>query len=145
MTIPAPRVFPRDPHAPPADAASFRENVTASLLANVDKWRPSDPKNGPDQASAALIGVFARFCEIIVQRLNQVPDKNFLAFLDLLGTSLLPPQAARVPLTFTLVANSPLDAVVPAGTQAAAPPGAGQTDPVIFETERELTVVAATL
>jgi hypothetical protein len=145
MTDTAPRVYPPDPNAPAADAAFFRERFTASLLANVDGWQPVDPTNAPDQASAALIGVVARFCEIIVQRLNQVPDKNFLAFLDLLGASLLPPQAARVPLTYTLAANSPIDAVVPAGTQAAAPPGSGQKDPVIFETERELTVVAATL
>ena len=93
--------------------------------------------------SAALIGVFARYCEIIIQRLNQVPDKNFLAFLNLLGASRLPPQPARVPLTFTLAAGSTVDAVVPAGTQVAAPPVEGDQDPVIFETEQEIVVSAA--
>jgi len=75
----------------------------------------------------AAIGVFARFCEIVAQHLNQVLNKNFLAFLDLLGTSRLPPQPARVPLTFTLVAgSSPSDTLVPAGTQCAAPPLEGE-------------------
>jgi hypothetical protein len=81
----------------------------------------------------------------VIQRLNQVPDKNFLAFLDLLGVSRNPPQPARVPLTFTLAQGSVVDAVVPAGTQVAAPPAEGQSEPVLFETERELSVVAATL
>ena len=34
---------------------------------------------------------------------------------------------------------------MPAGTQVAAPPAEGEKDPVIFETERELTVTAAQL
>ncbi|NES22103.1 MAG: putative baseplate assembly protein, partial [Symploca sp. SIO3E6] len=95
--------------------------------------------------SAALVNIFARFAEIIIERLNQVPDKNFLAFLDLLGASRLPPQPARVPLTFSLAGGTKIDAVVPKGTQVAAPPGEGEKDPVIFETERELIVTAAKL
>ncbi|MGK7892408.1 MAG: putative baseplate assembly protein, partial [Xenococcus sp. (in: cyanobacteria)] len=94
---------------------------------------------------AALVHIFARFAEIIIERLNQVPDKNFLAFLDLLGASRLPPQPARVPLTFSLAAGTTVDAVVPKRTQVAAPPAEGEKDPVIFETERELVVSAAQL
>ena len=74
-----------------------------------------------------------------------MPDKNFLAFLDLLGASRLPPQPARVPLTFSLAAGSAVPAVVPARTQVAAPPGPGEKDPTIFETEREFVVTPATL
>ena len=94
---------------------------------------------------AALVNIFARFAEIIIERLNQVPDKNFLAFLDLLGASRLPPQPARVPLTFALTGGTTVDAVVPKGTQVAAPPAEGEKDPVIFETERELVVTAVKL
>ncbi|HEV7860979.1 MAG TPA: putative baseplate assembly protein, partial [Pyrinomonadaceae bacterium] len=89
--------------------------------------------------------IFGRLAEIIIQRLNQVPDKNFRAYMNLLGVSLLPPQPARVPLTFTLAAGSNSNAIVPVSTQVAAPPGAGESQPVIFETERELVVTAAQL
>ncbi|MDJ0594336.1 MAG: putative baseplate assembly protein [Pleurocapsa sp. MO_226.B13] len=99
----------------------------------------------PQGARVALVKIFARFAEIIIERLNQVPDKNFLAFLDLLGASPLPPQPARVPLTFFLAAGTTVDAVVPIGTQVAAPPAEGEQNPVIFETERELVVSAAQL
>ncbi len=97
------------------------------------------------ETRATLVHIFARFGEIIIERLNQVPDKNFLAFLDLLGASPLPPQPARVPLTFSLAAGTTVDAVVPQRTQVAAPPAEGEKDPVIFETERELVVTATQL
>lgn len=94
---------------------------------------------------AALVGIVGRFSEIIVQRLNKVPEKNLLAFLDLLGASLTPPQSARVPLTFSLAQGSVVDGVVPQGTQVAAPPAEGKQEPVVFETEQELVVTAAQL
>jgi hypothetical protein len=110
------------------------------------EWQEFDPATGQATGvSGALIGVFARFAEIIIQRLNEAPGKNFLAFLDLLGAALLPPQPARAPLTFTLAAGSAVDGLVPAGTQIAAPPAEGEKEPVVFETERELTVTAAQL
>jgi hypothetical protein len=130
----------------PRDAAALQTELVAKLRSNVPEWSPVDPQTGePEQVGAALVGIFARFGEIVIQRLNRAPDKNFLAFLDLLGVASNPPQPARVPLTFTLAAGTTVDAVVPAGTQAAAPAAEGDKGPVIFETERELTVVAAQL
>jgi hypothetical protein len=101
-----------------------------------------DPTRG---ISTALTGIFGRFAELIIERLNQVPQKNFLAFLDLLGASLMPPDPSSVPVTFSLAAGSAADGLVPAGTQVAAAPAEGEKSPVIFETERELVVTAAQL
>lgn len=124
-------------------AADIAEQVRTQLAKNLPQEFPeSKPLKG---FNLALVNIFARYCEIIIQRLNQVPQKNFLAFLDLLGAAPLPPQPARVPLTFSLAAGSTVDAIVPAGTQVAAPPPLGEEDPVIFETERELVVTAVEL
>lgn len=101
--------------------------------------------NLTEGVGAALVGIVGRFSEIILQRLNKVPEKNLLAFLDLLGASLTPPQSARVPLTFSLAQGSVVDGVVPQGTQVAAPAAEGEQEPVVFETERELAVTAAQL
>ncbi|MBE9071721.1 putative baseplate assembly protein [Microcystis sp. LEGE 08355] len=133
-------------------ATEITQQLQELLLEYAPTWQESEidpvtgkrlPKKGT--ISAVLIGTFARFAEIIIERLNQVPDKNFLAFLDLLGASRLPPQAARTPLTFSLAAGSTVDVVVPVGTQVAAPPAEGEKAPVIFETEAELVVTAAQL
>jgi hypothetical protein len=117
------------------------DQVSGLLPQYVKGW-PHGRLNG---AAEALAGVFARYCELIIDRLNQVPRKNLLAFLDLLGVSLAPPQPARVPLTFYLAPQSPMGVVVPALTQAAALPAKGETEPVIFETERELVLSPALL
>ncbi len=137
MVKPAPKIDERT-------AADIAQQVQDLLQVYLKDYTPSLSESDKG-ISAALIGVFARFAEIIIQRLNKVPDKNLLAFLNLLGASRLPPQPARVPLTFSLTAGRVTDAVVPAGTQVAAPPGEGEQDSVIFETERELVVTAAEL
>jgi hypothetical protein len=139
MANPAPKIDERT-------ATTIVQQVQKLLKIYAPAWQEFDPATGkPKGVSAALIGIFGRFAELIIQRLNQVPEKNFLAFLDLLGVSLLPPQPARVPLTFSLAAGSAVDGLVPAGTQVAAPPAEGEKEPVIFETEAELVVTAAQL
>src|SRR5919197_2610573 len=124
--------------APPIDKRSYQDLVaeTERLAQRLSCGRPR-PGGQPD-AGGALIRVFGRFAALVVERLNRAPDKSYLAFLNLIGTSPLPPQPARVPLPFQLAANSPVDAAVPAGTQAAAPPSDGEADEVVFETERGL-------
>jgi hypothetical protein len=107
----------------------------------VKGWRPTQPLD----AGGALIRIFGRFMELLVDRLNRVPEKNFLAFLNLIGADVQPPQAARAPLTFVLAEGSPVDGLVPAGTQAAAPPAEGEEEGVIFETDQELVVTRAQL
>ncbi|BAZ23378.1 hypothetical protein NIES4073_42660 [Kalymmatonema gypsitolerans NIES-4073] len=124
------------------------EKQVKDLLSKSVGWKElsSDTGKSPEKGiNIALIKIFARYCEIIIERLNKVPEKNFLAFLDLLGASRLPPQPARVPLTFSLSDKSTVDAVVPKGTQVAAQLAAGEKQPVIFETENGLVVTAAKL
>ena len=40
----------------------------------------------------------------LLYRLNRVPDRHYLKFLDLIGVRLFPPAAARADLTFWLSA-----------------------------------------
>ena len=133
--IQAPKIDQRTSH-------EIARDVQDLLPVYVENW--SDHREGGELADA-LIHVFARFGELIVDRLNKTPEKNFLAFLDLVGISPLPLQAARAPLTFYLTAGATSDAIVPAGTQVAAPPGKGEQEPVVFETDKELVVIAAKL
>lgn len=96
----------------------------------------------------ALIRIFGRMVSLASDRLNRVPEKHFLSFLELIGTHIQPPQPARVPLTFFLVErnedNPNLETFVPAGTQVAAAASEGQEE-VVFETEQDLVVTSAQL
>lgn len=128
------------------DAGRIAEQTVELLKHYVPEWKEFNPATDkPEGVSSALIHIFARFSEIIIQRLNKAPEKNFMAFLDMLGASLLPPQPARAPLTFTLSAGSAEEGRAPAGTQVAAAPAEGEKEPVVFETERELVVTSAQL
>lgn len=136
----------RAPKIDTRDADKIAEQVVELLHCYAPDWKEFAIDTGkPEGVSSALIHIFARFSEIIIQRLNKAPEKNFMAFLDMLGASLLPPQPARVPLTFSLSAGSGEEGRAPAGTQVAAPPAEGEKEPVIFETERDLVVTAVSL
>ena len=80
----------------------------------------------------------------IIHRLNQAPEKNKLAFLDLLGLGLVSAQAARAPMVFQLSDAAP-DSQITAGAQVAAPPPPGSSDQIVFETERALGLAGAQL
>ncbi|HKQ06543.1 MAG TPA: putative baseplate assembly protein [Blastocatellia bacterium] len=140
MREPAPKI---DPRTAPDIFEQVAELIKQRLAAAAPgpNWEGFDPTRG---TSRALLKVFARFGELITDRLNRVPDKNFLAFLDLLGAALLPPRSARVPLTFRL-AEGAGGAVVPARTEVAAVAAAGEEEPAVFATESELIVTAVRL
>ena len=123
--------------APKIDTRTYQDLVAQAeaLVALLTSWRPPAE---PLDAGGALIRIFSRYLELLIDRLNQVPERNYLAFLNLIGAEQKPPQPARVPLTFTLAANSPVEALVPQGTQAAAPPVDGAEAEVVFETDQDL-------
>ncbi|MFE0690791.1 putative baseplate assembly protein [Streptomyces xiamenensis] len=91
-----------------------------------------------------LIEAFATMVDQLVYRLNRVPDKNYLTFLDLIGVRLYPPTAARVPVTFTLSAPQPEPVRIRAGTEVATVRGETE-EAVVFTTVRELSVPPCTL
>jgi hypothetical protein len=135
MTIPSPKI----------DSRTYADLVaeTERLAQQLSPWKP--PIDGKTDAGRALIRIFGRIAIMVVDRLNRVPEKHFLAFLNLIGTQQQPPRPARVPLTAYLVDNSPVDGLVPAGTQIAVPPPPGETEDILFETEQDLVVVRSQL
>jgi hypothetical protein len=50
-----------------------------------------------------LIELAAWMTDLLIHRLNQVPEKNYVAFLNLLGIKLRAPRAAKALLQFKLV------------------------------------------
>jgi hypothetical protein len=132
-------VRPGDP--PILDARGAAE-VFAELLARQPAYVPelAPAEKGPGYA---LLQIFARYMQAVTSRLNQTPDKNLLAFLDTLGVSLIPAQAARAPVVFTPLPESG-DGRIEGRTRLGAElPGA--PEPITFETERAIALAAAQL
>src|SRR5437763_16665547 len=129
MGEPAPKIDPRS-------AQDISRQLRKLLAVYAPQWKEASSSG----LSAALVGIFSRFSEIVIQRLNKTPEKNLLAYLDMLGLSVLPPQPARVPLTFFLTSGSLTDALVPTGSQVASKPVERDAGPFGFETERAWTI-----
>lgn len=91
-----------------------------------------------------LVETVAHLADQIVYRLNRVPDKNHLAFLDLIGVTLFPPSAARTDVTFLLSAPQTTPVLLRAGTEVATTRTETE-EAVVFATERDLTVVPSEL
>ncbi|MFI2040845.1 putative baseplate assembly protein [Streptomyces bottropensis] len=91
-----------------------------------------------------LVETVAHMADQIVYRLNRVPEKNHLAFLDLVGITLFPPSAARTDVTFWLSAPQEEPVPLPVGTEVATLRTESE-DAVVFATERELSVVPCAL
>jgi hypothetical protein len=96
----------------------------------------------PD-AGAALFMSFAEMFTGLINRYNRVPEKNFIAFLNMLGLKLSPAQPSRAPMTFRLSAGAEEPVLVPVGTQITAEVP-DSDEPLVFETENNLLVTPAT-
>jgi len=97
-----------------------------------------------------LIELFAWMTEMITYRLNRVPEKNYIKFLDMLGVQLRPANSAQTRLTFWLSAPLPLGAeddtvvVISQGAEVATR-RTEEEEEVIFTTDAGLRIVAPQL
>ncbi len=105
------------------------------------EWRfsPEDPDPG-----TALFQIVSQMLDHNIERLNRVPLKNFMAFLNIFNVTLLPAKPAHAYLTFRVNEGSPQAVSVPAGTQVAAQsPDDGES--LIFETEHQILLTSANI
>src|SRR3990172_8107244 len=91
-----------------------------------------------------LIELFAWMTDQVVYRLNRVPDRNYVKFLELIGVSLYPPTAARTSLTFWLSAPQPDTVTIAAGTQAATV-RTDTSEAIAFTSIEDLPIVPSSL
>jgi hypothetical protein len=132
------------PQQPPAlDLRTF-EMLLNQVTRRADELAPAWRSRQRDDVGMALVAIFAHDLEILLERLRRVPEKNLVAFLDLMGVGRLPPGAASAPVVFSLSPTAGTAGIVPAGTQVATVQT--ETQPaVIYETTQDLNVVAAQL
>ncbi|WP_328329333.1 MULTISPECIES: putative baseplate assembly protein [unclassified Streptomyces] len=128
------------PHLDDRRFQQFVDDAKRYIQQRAPEWTDhnvSDP-------GVTLVETVAHMADQIVYRLNRVPEKNHLAFLDLIGITLFPPSAARTDVTFWL--SAPLEEAVrlPVGTEVATARTESE-EAVVFATERELTIFSCEL
>ncbi len=88
--------------APKLDDRAF-EDIVNEAIRLIPRYCPEWTNHNPSDPGITLIELAAWMTDVILYRLNRVPEKNYVAFLNLLGIKLKPPQAARALLSFTLI------------------------------------------
>ena len=91
-----------------------------------------------------LIETFAQMTDHLLFRLNQLPDRLYVTFLNLIGLRMLPPTPARAPVTFWLSSPARARLTLGAGTRVGTLRTA-TAESVVFTTRQDVAVVPCTL
>jgi len=129
--------------APSLDDRRFQEFVDEAkryVMRRCPEWTDhnvSDP-------GVTLIETFAFMTEQLCYRLNRVPDRLYVKFLELLGLRMLPPTPAEVPVTFWLSTPARAPLVIRCGTRVSTTRTESE-DAVVFSTLADLPVLPTSI
>ncbi|MEZ0240737.1 MAG: putative baseplate assembly protein [Chloroflexota bacterium] len=129
--------------APNLDDRRFQDLVDDAKRLVAQKC-PEWTDHNVSDPGVTLIETFAWMTDQLLYRVNRVPDRLYVKFLELIGVSLFPPTAARVAQTFWLTAAMPNPVPIPAATRVATI-RTDRDEAIVFETTRELALVSCAL
>ncbi len=98
--------------APNLDDRTF-EQIVEDAKELIPKYCKEWTDFNESDPGITLIQLLAWMTEMTIYRLNLVPNKNYIKFLELLGTSLGPPQSAKAWLVFTVSRSTQETSLVP--------------------------------
>lgn len=104
-------------------------------------WKGFDDSADPGRG---MIELFARLHELLLERLNKIPEKNFLSFLEMVGVEQFAGAPAAAPLTFLLSKKATAGGLIPAGSQVATTQ-TENSDAKVFETRESFFATPARL
>lgn len=124
--------------SPNLDDRTYQQ-IVDEAIGLIPRYCPEWTNFNPTDPGITLIELFAWMSEMMIYRLNKVPEKTYLTLLDLVGVSLIPAQASRVLLTFTPVDG--WDSFIPVKKSTSVSTERSTTGQLLtFETERDLIV-----
>jgi hypothetical protein len=115
------------------------DDIVAEAIRLIPRYCPEWTNHNQTDPGISLVELFAWMTELVIYRLNQVPEKTYLSLLELMGLSLIPPQPARAVVRFFPVEGYKKPILIRGGTQIAAV--VSSDDTFMFETERDVTIV----
>jgi predicted phage baseplate assembly protein len=119
------------------------EDLVQELRRRIPAYTPEWTDHNDSDPGMALIQLFAWLEDMLIWRLNQLPQRALIKFLQLVDIELTPPQPAQSELTFKLTSKDlPFAVPIDQGTQVGLA-SASDGPPVIFETTDNLYAVGA--
>lgn len=129
--------------APNLDDRRFQQLVDEAKRF-VQRRCPEWTDHNVSDPGVTLIELFASMTDQVLYRLNRVPDRNYIKFLELMGVRLFPPTAAQVDVTFWLSAPQPTVVMVAKGTETATV-RTDREQAMAFTTVEDLAIVPCSL
>ena len=130
--------------SPDLDDRTF-EDIFEELKSLIPRYTPEWTDYNEHDPGITMLQLFSSLAEVMIYRLNRVPEKNYIEFLRLIGEELMPASPAKANLTFKLklpaAESSTTTLTIPKGTQVTAKGDDGKD--LIFETNEELNSFAA--
>lgn len=128
---------------PQLDDRRFQDLVNEAKML-IPRYTPEWTDHNVSDPGVTLIELFAWMTDLMLYRLNRVPEKSYLRFMDLLGVTLKDAVPATVPVTLRLSAPQPGPVVIPRGTEVSTLAASDQPA-ITFTTDHDLAVVPPTL
>jgi predicted phage baseplate assembly protein len=119
------------------DDVRFQELVSEART-RIVRHAPEWTEHNVSDPGITLIELYAWLTELLVYRINRIPERLHFGLLALVGVEPRPPECASVPVRF-IIDRPGGGAAVPAGTEIASPRTAG-SESVVFQTAVELVV-----
>jgi len=111
------------------DNRSYNDLVN-ELKRRIPAYTPQWTDFNESDPGIALIEMFSWLADILIYRINQIPDKAYIKFLQMIGIQLALPAPAQAYLTFTVTSQNPV--LVRGGTRVQA--SGASSGQVTFET-----------
>ncbi len=128
------------PHLPKSNLDDRKyEDLLQECILRSPRYCPEWTNYNPSDPGITLIELFAWLTDQMLMRFNQVPRRNYITFLEMLGMRLQPPSPAQTELTFYLVADLPQSYTIPRGIEVATQQGSNQPA-IIFSTDEPLVI-----
>src|SRR4051794_4325277 len=121
------------------DDRRFQDLVSEARM-RISRACPEWTEHNVSDPGITLIELFAWMTEMLVYRVNRVPDKLHVALLELLGLNLAPPSAATVDVRFRLAAPAREPITIPAGTTEVGTLRTAGEESVVFQTLDAMTI-----
>lgn len=129
---------------PNLDDLRFQKDLVDEARKRIIQYCPEWTDYNLSDPGITLIELFAWMTELMVYRLNRVPDKNYIKFLELLGLQMKPASSARTDLTFWLSVSLPISeenqqsVLIPRGFQVRS--DSPEMEEIVFSTDRDLEI-----
>lgn len=124
--------------APILDDRNFQQLVEAAQR-RIPRYTPEWTDFNPSDPGITIIELFAWFTEVMLYRFNQIPDLNYIKFLELINLKLTPAQPATAQLTLNTQPGAPVESIPPRTPFMAQPPEADTS--LIFESTEGIDLI----